>query len=125
MSYRTASGLDNPDQLVSYVSGGPTFSDVTMSSSVVQEADDYGTVLLLTATIPADAVTTQGVDYYINVTDGSTHAFYPGTAYVGGSGPVDGMRAAWQHVEVLSRPTIVHAPPTSYVKGTAIPLTLK
>jgi len=122
MGYRTASGLENPDQLVSYASGGPAFTEVAMSSTVVQQAGDYGTVLQLTATIPASAVTTQGVDYHLAVTDGSTNAWYPGTAYVGASGPVDGMRAAWQHVEVASRPTIVHTPPASYVKGTSISL---
>jgi hypothetical protein len=124
MSYRTSVELDGTALgLENYLLNTPTYTTVAMTPTVVEDLGAQGTVLRFDATIPAGAVTTEGVDYYLHATDGSTDAYYPGTSYVGGIGSVDGLQAAWQHVEVFSRPQIIHTPPGSYTQGQSLQLT--
>jgi hypothetical protein len=100
MSYRTTTGLTTVAGLVAYASGLPPFTDVAMASRVVTDLGASGTVLEFSADVPGPAVTPDGLDYYLHVTDGSTNAWFPGTSYIGGFGSVDGLGAAWQHVVV-------------------------
>src|SRR5207245_2925782 len=90
MSYRVTAGLTTVNGLVAYANGGPPFTDVAMQNTVVQDLGTAGTAVEMSATIPATAVTTEGLDYYIHVTDGATDAWYPGTSYVAGAGSVNG-----------------------------------
>ena len=114
LSYRTTTSLNHSDGIVSYViDGGPAWTEAPLQANVLEDLGGQGTVLEMTAEIPASAVTTDGVDYFLHVTDGETKAYYPGTSYVGGWGSADGIRAAWQHVEVPLRDStreIAHAP---------------
>ena len=125
LSYRTSTGLNTASGIVSNVTDGldgAGFATVAMTSRVVQDLGADGAVLEFTATIPAEIVDTNGVDYFVQATDGFTNAFFPGTSYVGSQAPVDGTRSGWVHVEVFSRPQLVHVPPGYYVPGRALQL---
>lgn len=86
-----------------HVSALPAFSEAPMSVSVLQDLGEAGRVIEVLGTIPADQVTTEGVDYYFSITDGQTTGRYPGASAQG---------VSWQPVEVLVRSPIrqiVHA----------------
>lgn len=125
LSYRTSTGLNTASGIVENATSGldgAGFTTVPMTSRVVQDLGADGQVLEFTATIPGEVADTNGVDYFMQATDGYTSAWFPGTSYVGSQAPVDGMRTGWVHVEVLSRPQIVHVPPGYYVPGRALQL---
>jgi hypothetical protein len=75
-----------------------------------------------TATIPASYVDTRGVDYFFQVKDGYTEAYWPGTTHQGYL-PMDGQRITYHHVHVLEAPRIVHAPVLASPYRANIPIT--
>jgi hypothetical protein len=124
LSYRRTAGLTTIDGLNGYLAGGPAFTEVSMTATVVADLGDAGTVIRLDAEVPADVVTTDGFDYSLRVSDGATTGYWPGTSYVGGAS-VDGQRAGFQHVEVLLRDpvrAIAHAPVPAVPYRTPVPL---
>lgn len=123
LGYRTSTGLDTVAGVLDYAGGGGPFAEIPMEAELLVHQPPAGKVLQFAADIPAEAVDTNGVDYWISVTDGHTTAVYPGTSYVGGIGSLDGTRVAWQHVEVSTRPVVVHVPPASYTQGVATSIT--
>lgn len=123
LSYRISDGLNTVSGIVDNADtglAGEGFTAVAMSATVLQDLGAEGRVLEFTATIPAEVVTTDGVDYFVRSFDGYTTAWFPGTSYVGSVEPVDGERTGWVHVEVFSRPLIAHVPPAYYVPGQAL-----
>ncbi|HEX7168951.1 MAG TPA: hypothetical protein VF230_18380, partial [Acidimicrobiales bacterium] len=82
-----------------------------------------GDVLTFRAEIPRGVVDTRGVDYFMQVTDGTTQAWSPGTTYAGYYAPVDGMRTGWHHVHVLEPPHAAHAPVPASRYRADIPVT--
>jgi Mg-chelatase subunit ChlD len=92
---------------------------MTLASSV--SLGDLGRELTFTAAVPADSVTTRGVDYFMIITDGDTRSFWPGTAYQGYL-PTNGMRTGYAHVPVLLPSQIVHAPVTTSPYRADIPI---
>lgn len=83
---------------------------------------DAGMAMTFAAEIPADAVDTRGVDYFMHVSDGVTEAWSPGTTYQGYYAPTDGMRTAWYHLHVLEPPHVVHEPVLAGPYRAAIPI---
>ncbi len=69
-----------------------------------------GERITFAGTVPADAVDTRGVDYFFEVTDGSTTSWWPGTSFQGYYAPRDGMRTGFHHVHVLEPSHVVHTP---------------
>lgn len=125
LSYRTSVGLNTASGIVTNVNdglNGDGFTTVTMTATVVEDLAADGAVIEFTATIPGEVADTNGVDYFIHATDGYTNAWFPGSSYLGSHAPVDGTRGGWVHVEVFSRPQLVHAPPGYYVPGRALQL---
>jgi hypothetical protein len=100
LAYRATPVLNTVDAITAYALGGPAFTEVTMEQRVTADNGAAGTLLELSALIPASATTSGGTDYWIRVTDGDTTAYFPGTSYVSGAGSADGMRAAWAHVTI-------------------------
>ena len=88
-----------------------------------QPTGSAGYLMTYTATIPASTVTTTGVDYYVDVRDGATTGYDPGTTYVGYYAPTDGMRTAYHHVHVLQPSSIVHTAVTNGAYHQPIPIT--
>ncbi|MEJ7763976.1 MAG: VWD domain-containing protein [Acidimicrobiales bacterium] len=105
--------------------GDPGWPTITMAQTDATPLGDTGQLLTYTATIPGRDVDTRGVDYYFDVTDTHTTAYWPGTTYQGYYAPRDGMRTAFQTIHVLEPPHIVHAPvpTTPYRTSTAITAT--
>ena len=63
------------------------------------------------ATIPKEAVTTRGLDYYIRATDGFTNAYSPGTSYAAtGLTQTDGTGLAFWVTHTTEPIKIVHQP---------------
>lgn len=87
----------------------PDWPSVAMQQSADVSLGDIGRELTFTASIPADAVDTRGVDYFMVVEDGSTRSFWPGTTYQGYL-PTDGVRTGFMHVQVLETPHLAHVP---------------
>jgi len=56
-----------------------------------------------TAVIPAEAVTTDGLQYYLEGSDAEVTTFAPGTSYLGAYLPVDGQMVTTFPVLVLER----------------------
>ncbi|MGH9223908.1 MAG: SdrD B-like domain-containing protein [Acidimicrobiales bacterium] len=105
--YRTTTGPVTSEPLVAT----PNWPRVAMTrSGTPQSLGDAGDVVGFTASVPASAVDTRGVDYFIEVTDDVTRAWWPGTTYQGYYAPTDGMRTGYHHVHVLEPPHVVHAP---------------
>lgn len=124
LRYRTSVGLASFEGTVTNVGDGVNgegFTAVAMISRVVQNLGAAGQLLEFSADIPAEAVDTNGVDYFIDATDAYTESYWPGTSYTGSQIPVYGV-GAWHHVEVLTRPLAAHVPPAYYVPGEAMPV---
>jgi hypothetical protein len=105
LNYRGTGTLANTGQFVAYLTGGKTYTQVTMTQTVIQDLGANGTVLRISARIPGTIVQPDGVDYWFGVTDGTTHAYYPGTTYLSPAGAQDGIQAAWHHVTVTGQRT--------------------
>lgn len=118
MGYRRSGSVND----LSGFTIGP-FTPVPMTATVDQDLGDAGTVVTLSAEVPAADVTTLGVDYELTITDGTTHSYYPGTTYLAGWGSIDGFVLAWHHVEVLGRPQIAHIPQPTYTAAQPFTLT--
>lgn len=103
LAYRATPALNTVAAINAYALGGPAFTEVTMEQRVTADNGAAGTVVELSALIPASATTGGGADYWMRVTDSDTTAYYPGTSYVSGAGSADGMRAAWAHVTVTGQ----------------------
>jgi len=89
----------------------PAWPRVPMSrSGEAQSLGDAGAILGFTASIPASTVDSRGVDYFMEVSDGTTRAWWPGTTAQGYYAPTDGMRTGYHHVHVLEPPHVVHEP---------------
>lgn len=93
---------------------GGTYQAVTMVRSVAPPPNSVTRPELWEATIPATAVTTRGVAYYLTATDGYTNTAAPGTVYWGAYAPVDGSNPAPEIarfvVRVVDPPHPVHIP---------------
>ena len=88
---------------------GP-FTAVPMTKVQPGTATPAGELATWRGVIPAAAVTTRGVSYYLAAFDGYTRAYSPGTSYWGAYVPTDGVRTAVHPVRVLEPPHLVHAP---------------
>jgi hypothetical protein len=82
-----------------------------------------GATATFAATIPANAVTTAGVQYYVTASDGFTSAAEPGTAYIGDYVVANGQQIDSFPVHVLEPPHVVHVPTVATTSGNTIPLT--
>ena len=94
------------------VGAAPPFSALPMAAVGAPTAVGAATTLQrYGAFIPAEAVTTKGVDYFIAANDGHTNAYSPGTAYAATAFTrTDGTGAAYFNVHVAEAVHIVHAP---------------
>lgn len=94
--------LDEPPANDGVSSPAEQWTSVMMSvDSIDQRTEPYGaTVYQFSSKIPASYVDTRGVDYAIQVTEGTTRMFWPGTPYQGYFYTFDGLRLGWQHVYV-------------------------
>lgn len=111
-------GLDTRD-----LTGDPGWPTITMDQTASTDLGDAGASLTYRATIPSSDVDTQGLDYYIDVTDGHTTSYWPGTTYQGHYVPRDGMRTAYQTVHVLEPPHVTHRPALATPYRADIPIT--
>lgn len=115
--YYRGSGASPNDAL----SGEPDWPHVTMSVTSRTALPVGGEDWEYSATVPADAVTTAGVDYLIAVSDGRTAGWWPGTTYEGYD-PMDGQRLLYAHVHALEPSHIVHQPILTSAYNTDIPV---
>jgi hypothetical protein len=125
LHYRTSTGLNTLTGTSEYLNAGLAgegFTPVAMAQTVVQDPGSGQQVVEFTAEVPGSVADTNGVDYVIEVTDAYTTAYSPGTSYIGEGPAMDGQPTGWHHVEVFSRPQVVHVPPAYYVQGTALQL---
>jgi Fibronectin type III domain len=78
-------------------------------------------------TIPGTAVTTSGVDYFLEAEDNFALTQFPGATYVdsGSQGSLQPVAHTYQHVHVVSPPLLVHQPPAYGQSGQALPVTLQ
>ncbi len=72
-----------------HLTGAPNWPSVAMNAAGSSSLGDVGEQINFVAEIPESVVTTRGVDYVIQVKDGSTTSYWPGTTYEGVV-PVDG-----------------------------------
>ncbi len=90
----------------------PPFSTVAMAP--VGSPTSVGaatTVRRYSGVIPAEAVTTRGVDYFLRATDGHTTAYSPGTAYTATAFTrTDGSGIRYFHVHTAEPVHVVHTP---------------
>jgi len=117
LHYRTSTGV-----LEDALTEDPGWPTISMTPSASVDVGDAGVVTTFSATIPGSAVDTRGVDYYIEVEDGFTSSWSPGTTYQGYYVPTDGMRTGYHTVHVFESPHIVHAPVLTSPYRTAIPI---
>ncbi|MGQ0617080.1 MAG: esterase/lipase family protein [Acidimicrobiia bacterium] len=123
--YRTTTGPITEETIVAdngeliATPGWPTASMDLVSSTPLGEA---GQLLTFAAEIPGGFVDTRGVDYFFQVSDGTTQAWSPGTTYEGYYAPLDGMRTGWYHVHVLEPPHVVHVAPVTSAYRADIPV---
>lgn len=103
--YRQSDGGD-----LGELTAPPAWPNQTMRPVGTAPVAPAGTALIFQADIPASVVTTAGVDYFIEVSDGHTTSWWPGTTYRGYYAPRDGMRTGYHHVHVLEAPSIVSQP---------------
>jgi hypothetical protein len=97
----TADGTSAADEQWTYVAMGV--------DSIDQRTEPYGAgIYQFSAQIPASYVDTRGVDYAIQVGDGVTRMFWPGTPYNGYYYAFDGLRVGWQHVYVQNPVIAAH-----------------
>jgi hypothetical protein len=94
--------LDYPPANDGVSAADEQWNQIVMSvDSIDQRTEQYGAAIYaFSATIPASYVDTRGVDYAIQVGDGTTRMFWPGTPYNGYYYAFDGLRTGWQHVYV-------------------------
>jgi len=101
-----------------------TFDDVDMQ---VNEATVPLELILsgnrqisISATIPAAIATTDGVDYFFRVDDGTTTTWAPGTGQQQGYVPIEGVRVGYHHTHISEPPLIV--PTTTPIATAGEPL---
>lgn len=91
-----------------------TYQAVTMTRALGSPPNPAARAELWEATIPAGAVTTRGVAYYMTATDGYTNTAAPGTFYWGAYAPIDGSNPAPETarfvVRVVDPPHPIHVP---------------
>ncbi|MEA3077033.1 MAG: hypothetical protein QOF60_1941 [Actinomycetota bacterium] len=96
---------------VASINGPYNSASMGQSSPATPVPGGVGSVMSFTAQVPGGSVTSRGVDYYLDVFDGSTHSFSPGTTYTGAYAPRDGTNSSLaHHVHVLETPHIGHVP---------------
>lgn len=103
--YRESAG-QTPEDLTAPVS----WPNAAMRLVGTAPAPNVGSLLIFQSEIPASVVTTNGVDYFIEVRDGHTTSWWPGTTYQGYYAPRDGMRTGYHHVHVLEPSSVVTQP---------------
>ena len=121
LGYRTAEGFSGVDAATYFLNPGGPFTIETMSAPSASTLPDGTFTRAFTGTIPESVVTTEGVDYYLELTDNGVTTRFPVLAEALGD-PAGGLVEAFgfQHVEVLSRPTVTHVPRVSYAPGDVI-----
>lgn len=121
LGYRTAEGFSGVDAATYFVNPGGPFTVDPMNGTAAQAVPDGTFTRDFSATIPESVVTTEGVDYYLELTDNGVTTRFPVVAEALGD-PAGGLVEAFgfQHVEVLSRPTVTHIPHVSYAPGDVI-----
>lgn len=91
-----------------------SYQSAAMSSQTTTPPNPGSRVEVWRATIPASAVTTRGLAYYITASDNYTNTAAPGTSYWGAYVPVDGGNPAPTAVRftvrVVEPPHPVHTP---------------
>jgi hypothetical protein len=106
-----------------------TYQAVTMSRSLASPPNPLTRAELWQGTIPAGAVTTRGLVYYMTATDGYTNTAAPGTFYWGAYAPVDGSNPAPEVarfvVRVVDPPHPVHVPPGTANASEDIPIEVR
>lgn len=92
--------------------------------SIDQRTEPYGAMVYqFRSEIPAHLVDTRGVDYALQVSDGTTKSFWPGTPYNGHYYAFQGLRTGWQHVYV-QHPVVAHHTQTLYTATRNFAITL-
>lgn len=91
-----------------------TYQAVTMTRSLASPPNPATRAEVWEATIPASAVTSRGLAYYMTATDGYTNTAAPGTFYWGAYAPLDGSNPAPEIarfvVRVVDPPHPLHVP---------------
>lgn len=101
----------------------PQWPSKALRQTAALELGDAGRELTFEGEIPADVVTTSGVDYLLRVTDGETTTVWPGTAYFGHAAPTDSQHLSYHHVRVLESTKVVHQPPVTAAYRKDLPIT--
>ena len=114
--YSPTSGLATP------LTSLPPWPSIPMVQAGSTSLGSAGRSLTFVAQITGSAVDTRGIDYLMEVTDGNTTAFSPGTTYQGNYAPTDGVHTGYWHVHVLEPTHIVHVPPATSAFRANIPV---
>jgi hypothetical protein len=121
LGYRSAEGFSGVDAATYFLNPGGPFTVDPMSVSAALDLPDGSFARTFTGAIPEAVVTTEGVDYYLELTDNGTTTRSPVLAEALGDPGGELVEAfGFHHAEVLSRPTVTHLPRVSYAPGDVI-----
>ncbi|WP_170286246.1 VWA domain-containing protein [Nocardioides rubriscoriae] len=81
-------------------------------------------LVTVSGAIPAEAVDTRGVDYFISVSDGATTTWFPGTSQIDGYVAVSGTRVGYLHTRVIEPPHVVPTTPVVTKANEPFPVTI-
>lgn len=105
LSYRSTPNVPGVQLLPS---GGWIREDLALGGA--QPLPDGSFVLTFAGTIPASTVTTTGLDYFLEASDGQSITPLPGTPGLPGVG-LAGVATGYFHVQTVNPPVLAHVPP--------------
>lgn len=119
LSYRATPNVPGVQLLPS---GGWTREDLALSGT--QALPDGTYLLTFGGVIPASTVTTTGLDYFLEASDGESVTPHPGTPGLPGAG-VPGVATGYFHVHTVNPPVLAHVPPAFGYSDTPLELQLE